>query len=84
MGEYWVCVRGDLTPEQVTELGDAGIAARDLRKSLEGSACRSSGRRCGPASGVSAGDDSEAKATVSAALGVETTDLTTLSAEVWK
>jgi hypothetical protein len=84
MGEYWVCVRGDLTPEQVTELGDAGIAARDLRKISGGFGMPIQWQTLRTCFWVSAGDDSEAKATVSAVLGVETTDLTTLSAEVWK
>ena len=84
MADHWVCVRGELVPEQVRALADAGIPVDDLRKISGGYGLPIQWSTLRTCAKVSAADDAEARDKVTTALGVEATDLTVLPADVWK
>lgn len=83
--DFWVGIRGDLTAEQIKALKLAGIVAYDLRRTaaawgeppVEWETLRTFVR-------VAADDDSEAKAEVAQALGLDADDLLAYSTEIFR
>jgi hypothetical protein len=82
--DFWVGIRGDLTPEAVEVLREAGIAVYDLRRTAGGWGDPpiewETLRTFVP---VSAPADSEAKAEIAGVLGLDADDLVAYSAEVF-
>jgi hypothetical protein len=84
VADFWVGMRGDLTAEIIEALKSAGIATYDLRRTAGGWGDPpiewETLRTFVP---VSAAGDSEAKAEVAGALGLDADDLLVYSVEVF-
>jgi hypothetical protein len=82
MAEFWVCVRGNLSEQQVTTLAAAGVAVDDLRRISGGYGDEwQTLRTCVHASAM---DDSEAKEEIAKALSLDATELAAYSTEIFR
>jgi hypothetical protein len=85
VAEFWVGIRGDLTTEEIGALKAAGIVVADLRMSAAGwGEPPTEWKTLRTFVPVPAADESEAKAVIAEAVGLEADDLVVYSADVFR